>query len=160
MTPARPGFDRFLCPVDNCHWTHDQEPMQIPDGATEQDLTDLSKLHNAQVSDTLQAHYETHGLEDWLRTISRLKQLVDARPPVLVCLYCHVDRHNAQKAGLELPALRPAQLIVDGAGACIGHFKIVDGPVMPDRTESGFILPSQQLPPINGQGLIGPNGGN
>jgi len=154
MTQARPGFDRFFCPVDDCEWSHDQTPMMIPDGVTEQDLTDLSRLHNSQINDVLAAHYSDHTLEDWLRTISRLRQQLDTRPPVLLCLYCHVDRHNAQKAGRELPALRPAQLIVNGSGACLGHFEIVDGPVMPDRTPGGLVLPGQSgpMPPMNGHG--------
>lgn len=161
MTPASPLHDRFTCPVDGCTWTHEQPSVDIPDGATETDLADLSKLHNAQIEDILRGHYGDHPLEDWLRTVSRLKQQLDARPPVLLCLYCFVDRHNAQKAGLtELPPLRPAQLVVDGAGACVGHFQIVDGPVMNDRTPGGILLPGQQIPPMNGQGLIGPNGGN
>jgi len=154
MTPSRPGFDRFLCPVDDCTWTHDQPPMEIPDGVTEADLTDLSKLHNAQIEDILRTHYASHELEDWLRTVSRLKQGAEQRPPVMLCLYCHVDRHNAQRDGLPLPPLRPAQLIVNGAGACLGHFEIVDGPVMPDRTPGGLVLPGQSgpMPPMNGHG--------
>lgn len=154
MTTTRPGFDRFLCPVDGCDWTHTQPPMEIPDGVSETDLPDLSNLHNAQIEDILRQHYGSHELEDWLRTVSRLKQAGAARQPVLLCLYCHVDRHNAQRAGLPMPPLRPAQLVVDGNGACIGHFEIVDGPVMPDRTAGGIVLPGQSgpMPPMNGQG--------
>ncbi len=42
----------------------------------------------------------------------------------------------------------------------MGHFQIVDGPVMNDRTAGGIVLPGGPTGHINGQGLIGPNGGN
>lgn len=162
MTTAASGFDRFLCPIDGCTWSHDQPPMEIPDGATETDLADLSKLHNAQINDILSAHYGDHPWQHWLDTVSRLKQQLDARAPVLLCLGCYIDRHNAQRAGVtELPPRRPAQLIVNGAGMCPQHVQITDGPLMPDRTASGLVLPGQQppaVPGLNGFGL--PNGGN
>lgn len=160
MTTVHPGFDRFLCPIDQCDWTHDQPPMEIPDGVTETDLIDLGKLHNAQTGDTLRDHYASHPLEDWLSTVARLKQLLDARPPVILCLGCYIDRHNAQRAGRPLPPLNPAQLIVNGGGMCPQHVQIADGPVMPDRTASGLLLPGQQAPGLNGHGLGRPNAGN
>ena len=150
---------RFFCPIDDCGWNHEQPMIAIPEGATEEDLRDLGKIYNAQIEDVLLDHYGNHPVQDWVKTVSRLMAQLDGQEPLL-CFGCFVDRHNARQTGQSLPPQNPAQLIVDGRGLCTGHVQLVDGPPMPDRTASGIVLPGQQIPPMNGQGLIGPNGGN
>lgn len=59
----------------------------------------------------------------------------------LICVLCRIEQHNGQR---ETPA--PAAAIVNGMSVCLDHWQIVDGPVLPDRSAGGIILPGQ----ING----------
>lgn len=146
----------FYCPINDCAWTHEQPMTELPDGATEDDLRDLSKLYNSQIEDTLREHYTSHPLEQWIATVGLLnEQLRQQHQPQLLCLGCYLDRYNAQKTGEPLPPQNHAQLIVNGNGQCLGHIAITDTPQLPGRSAGGLLLPGQTIPPnggINGNG--------
>lgn len=59
-------------------------------------------------------------------------------PATLLCVGCLIEQHTGQR-----DTTNPAAVIVNGTSSCLEHFKIVDGPVMPDRTPGGIVLPSQ-----------------
>lgn len=152
MTPSSPHIIQLRCPVDGCTWIHDEPAMDIPDGATEKDLADLSKLYNAQIEDLLREHYSSHQLPDWLRTVTRLQQQLAATKP-LACVGCMVERDAAQRAGQLLPALNVAQGVANGQSFCLEHVQVSSGPVLNDRSAGGIVLPGGGISPrANGSG--------
>lgn len=142
--------DVYFCPMTGCDWKHEAAPLDLPVDATDDDVADIGNRYTAEIEKAMTAHFTgDHVFADWVNEVSRLRASAAAAPPPLLCLGCFVDRHNAQRAGQPLPPQNLAQLIVNGTGQCPSHVKLQNGPVMPDRTGSGIILPGQ-MPPLNG----------
>lgn len=94
LPPAAPGTTGYLCPVDDCDWYHYEPPMLRP-----QSMSDVVEIVNTHADPTaadvpqivqsavenlllgrawetesiLRAHFASHPVEDWLRTINRLR---------------------------------------------------------------------------------------
>jgi hypothetical protein len=94
LPPAAPGTTGYLCPVDNCDWFHYEPPTPQP-----QSMDDVAAILNEHADPTsaslqdavssaagnvllgrareteavLRDHFATHPVEDWLRTINRLR---------------------------------------------------------------------------------------
>lgn len=139
-----PTTTRFLCPVDDCDWTHD-EAVDLPDDATAQDVQDVLGLRQQAVETLLIDHFETHSTQEWAQTVSNLRTQLAAQPQPLLCLACVVAAHNAQRIdpdfGVKPYTPNPAVVIAKGSGICLEHLQIADGPVMGDRTAGGIVLP-------------------
>lgn len=135
--------NRFLCPVGDCDWQHD-EPLFEPPADLHADVELLAKQRMEEVEGILRGHFETHTLDQWAQTVSDLHAQLQQQPQQLLCLACVVAQHKARQAGVaddELPGINPAVVIGNGNGICLGHLQISDGPVMGDRTASGIVLP-------------------
>lgn len=68
-------------------------------------------------------------------------QVADLQASRLICVGCRAEVHLGQR---ETP--NPAAAVVNGTSTCLEHWQIVDGPVLPDRSPGGILLPGQ----ING----------
>ncbi len=101
LPPAAAGTTGYLCPVDDCDWYHYEPPVAPP-----QSVDDVAAILNehadpssASLQDAvssaagnvllgraretemvLRAHFATHPVEDWLRTINRLRELAEREP--------------------------------------------------------------------------------
>jgi len=56
--------------------------------------------------------------------------------PALLCVGCHIEQHLGKR-----DTVNPAAVVVNGTSSCLEHWQIVDGPVLPDRTAGGILLP-------------------
>lgn len=68
-------------------------------------------------------------------------QVADLQASRLICVGCRIEQHLGQR---DTP--NPAVAVVNGMSSCLEHWQIVDGPVLPDRSPGGILLPGQ----ING----------
>lgn len=101
LPPAAPGTTGYLCPVDDCDWYHYEPPDQMP--GSMDDVVELINQHGdptvtsvdqaiqstvenlvlgkaRKVEAVLLEHLSTHKVGDWLRTINRLRELVEREP--------------------------------------------------------------------------------
>lgn len=143
---------RFLCPIDDCEWTHDEPELAERvrgrlDELAAQTLSGVPELGSIvaarmqEIEVLLRGHFESHGVQEWAQTVSNLRQQLAAQPQPIACLACVVAQHNAHRAGLDTGAVNPAAVIANGSGICYEHLQIADGPVMGDRTPGGIVLP-------------------
>lgn len=132
----------YECAIDTCPWTYevpqrDIGPHENPAAVFEQQAL--------AIEHAVREHCESHDVEDWLRTVMGLRaQLAAAGGQCLACFGCIVDRRNAQVQGVSvehLPAIGVAEFVVEGRSLGMCHLKMTDGPVMPDRTKGGIVLP-------------------
>lgn len=65
-------------------------------------------------------------------------ELVGEPTAPLYCLGCLLEVHAARRTEPN-----PAWTVVNGAAHCREHLKFQDGPVLPDRTPGGILLPGQ-----------------
>ena len=132
----------FNCPIADCTWTHrDLGPELLDYNASPDDVHAQAVLHNATVEHTLRAHYESHEVEQWVRLVSKLQSEFATRGKPLLCVGCISDRYEAEQAGQPLPALNPAQTVVDGNASCLAHVSFGEPAVqLPGRTRGGLIV--------------------
>ena len=75
------GLTAWHCPVDDCHYTHFEQPTTVSPHALESVfgygvMAQVAVARQMQrTEDALRAHFDTHKAEDYLRTITRLQQL-------------------------------------------------------------------------------------
>jgi hypothetical protein len=129
----------FACPLGD--WTHTAD--HDPDKPELAAVTELA----------IREHGDTHSTDEWMNAVAALRQQIAQLSAASVCcLGCFMTRHNAMRAGVppeELPQLKIMQLIVDGKGMCFDHVNVSDGPLLPDRSAGGIILPPGAMPPQN-----------
>jgi hypothetical protein len=82
---------------------------------------------------------------------------VTAEPGVagLSCFGCVLQRIQAEQQGIPgelLPAITPAEFVVEGRSLARCHLQLQNGPVIPGRTASGIILGNGNTPPQMGGG--------
>lgn len=83
------GTDEYHCVLDDCEWTHTVAPLraEINEGTLAEIFGPGQMLLNARnqrrqdIERALQDHFKSHPHVDYLRTITRLRQLVAAQPP-------------------------------------------------------------------------------
>lgn len=90
---------------------------------------------------SISAPSATVNVDDLTELLDDHDRITGDDPAPLLCVGCLVEKHTGQR-----DTTNPAAVIVNGTSSCLEHFKIVDGPVMPDRTPGGIVLPGQ----ING----------
>lgn len=75
--------ETIVCPLVDCHWTLDATPPEVDPGALASVFgfgvfsAVAAHQHQYRVETELRAHFRGHSLEDFLRTITSLRQQRD-----------------------------------------------------------------------------------
>ncbi|MFJ5984231.1 hypothetical protein [Lentzea sp. NPDC092896] len=78
-SPETVTVEVISCPLDNCAWQHAEPVVDVPANALANIfgsgvMTGVAQVQRAQrVEDALQQHFASHKVEQYLRTITRLR---------------------------------------------------------------------------------------